>query len=87
VQVAGHEERKRESIMVGFSAAKGRAATAEESLARARVDLEKGAFELAAKQGEIGCLVGGCWGGGRGWNVVGSLNHTEGVGSVRVGWA
>ncbi|KFM22412.1 Centromere-associated protein E [Auxenochlorella protothecoides] len=55
-KITGVEEKKRESIMVGFNQTKSRLQIAEEGLHRASVEVEKLQFELSIKAGEARAL-------------------------------
>lgn len=55
-KISGQEEKKRESIMVGFNKTKSDLQLAQEGLQRAQVDLEKTQFELQVKKCECDAL-------------------------------
>ena len=56
-KIAGVEERKRESVMQGFTQAKSRMNQLEDSLAATQNDLERTAFELENKRAEAETLL------------------------------
>ena len=56
LQITGQEEKKRESIMVGFNRTKTELQVAQEAAQRAQLELERTHFELHAKKCEYALL-------------------------------
>ena len=63
MQITGQEEKKRESIMVGFNRTKTELQVAQEAAQRAQLELERTQFELHAKKCEYGVPL--CRGAGK----------------------